>query len=585
MTKVYAALKIALLSFFIAFSVADADVILTVTGDNVNLRAIADGESEVVAQVSHGDILHADKFIAGDWVGVAVPSGVAVWVYAELVRDDVVAVSKLSVRSGPGITYRTVGMLLKGDKVVSHGTLNGWMKIDAPANCRVWISSKYVESADGSAKKMSVAPDMDSPIKPVAKVTPKPESVMPDPVLKPMPKLENIVEPAPVPIPIKPKPLEKPEVTSSVNAVVPAVIPVVKSVIPMPESSTNISEELVLDPLVLPKKKEIKEPAPPRVLAPVKLNKPTKPEVGESGIIPDTESKTVLRLDKPIVKLEKEAVVTQGIDVAVASVIKVEEPISMPAKPIKVKEPKYQAVNKVSLIIEAKPFVPPVVDNIDVPKKEKSDESVVELDSMLATEELEDMGKIPATELEASSSSVIAVGQPLDVSSISEVIPTPELAVVPVMPEDKIKNIEPVVHKSLRPTGQARWGAHESDLSNDKPVVQATVKKNKYPVINPDDIPAGIDYKQLVSTMPQGKSVILTGHLKLASYILHRPSRYRLVGDDNNCYVVADNYNLDLLLGATIEITGKAYWIQGVRDMVVWTDDIKKILVLTGHPE
>jgi hypothetical protein len=85
----------------------------------------------------------------GDWLQVAPPDTVVLWVYSELIRDSQAAVSKVLVRSGPGINYRDVGQLAKGDKVAIKGaSASGeWLKIAPPAGCALWISRKYVEPA------------------------------------------------------------------------------------------------------------------------------------------------------------------------------------------------------------------------------------------------------------------------------------------------------------------------------------------------------------------------------------------------------------------------------------------------------
>ena len=53
---------------------------VVVTGDRVNLRAAAQGESEVVAQLSFGEELELHGSPADPWVAVAVPERCDVWI-------------------------------------------------------------------------------------------------------------------------------------------------------------------------------------------------------------------------------------------------------------------------------------------------------------------------------------------------------------------------------------------------------------------------------------------------------------------------------------------------------------------------
>lgn len=135
------------LTVLLGGAVANARTKLRVTGDRVNLRALADSTSEIVGQVSTGDILMADS-ADGEWFAVSPPSETDVWVYRELVVDGVVAVTKLRVRSGPGISYRPVGRVTRGDRVEERGVQGDWLKIAPPPDCTVYIHRDFVERAD-----------------------------------------------------------------------------------------------------------------------------------------------------------------------------------------------------------------------------------------------------------------------------------------------------------------------------------------------------------------------------------------------------------------------------------------------------
>jgi len=180
------------LAVLLASAAATARTKLRVTGDRVNLRALADSTSEIVGQVSTGDILYTEA-PDGEWLAVAPPPDTDVWVYRELVVDGVVAVSKLRVRSGPGISYRPVGRVSKGDRVEERGRQGDWLKIAPPPDCAVYIHRDFVERADAPAPavKKPPAPKPAPPPDPVTRaapaVTEPPQPVRPPPA-RPTPR-------------------------------------------------------------------------------------------------------------------------------------------------------------------------------------------------------------------------------------------------------------------------------------------------------------------------------------------------------------------------------------------------------------
>ena len=129
---------------------APADV--RVTGDRVILRALPNGESEIVGQVSAGERLVAPEGVQAGaaWVKVRPPDTVDLWIYAPLVKDGVVIADGTYVRPGPGLQFRAVGRLQKGTALTTRGPATGdWLRI-APVEgaCEVWISAAYVTVAE-----------------------------------------------------------------------------------------------------------------------------------------------------------------------------------------------------------------------------------------------------------------------------------------------------------------------------------------------------------------------------------------------------------------------------------------------------
>ena len=139
-----------------------------VAGDRVNLRAAPTARAEVVTQVQRGQRLATTGTRRDGWVQVVPPQGTIFWVYAQLIRDGVVGASRLNVRSGPGISYHSVGQLQKGAPVESLGSMGEWTKIPAPPGCFLWISETYVTGAS------AVAPPVVAAVAPASDGTPSP---------------------------------------------------------------------------------------------------------------------------------------------------------------------------------------------------------------------------------------------------------------------------------------------------------------------------------------------------------------------------------------------------------------------------
>jgi len=141
---------------------------MRVTANNVNLRAGPDLRAEVVSQASEDDILMAGR-VKDEWVQIQPPPDVSFWVYGELVKRSEVAVSRLQVRSGRGINYRSVSKLNKGTQLDIRGIKGEWLKIAPPKGSSLWISRKYVEEfVEEPVVKTIVKPVIEKkPVKPV----------------------------------------------------------------------------------------------------------------------------------------------------------------------------------------------------------------------------------------------------------------------------------------------------------------------------------------------------------------------------------------------------------------------------------
>lgn len=116
-----------------------------ITSDNVNLRARPDLRSETVGQLNADDEVKVRSRQEG-WVEIVPPDSVDFWVHRDFIVDDTVVVSKLNARSGASVNYNVVGSFSKNDTVQRRGSFGEWIKVAAPSDASLWISSDYVES-------------------------------------------------------------------------------------------------------------------------------------------------------------------------------------------------------------------------------------------------------------------------------------------------------------------------------------------------------------------------------------------------------------------------------------------------------
>lgn len=153
-----------LLSMALISAAVMADTRMRVTADSVNMRAKPNDTVETVKpQLNKGDQVMV-RNIVGDWAEIVPPRNADLYVYGEFVRDGSIQVSKLRVRSGPSISYKDVGMVNKGDKVVERGTFGEWVKIAPPPQTSLWVSTEYLEKASKPVEKQEKI----VPTKPIA---------------------------------------------------------------------------------------------------------------------------------------------------------------------------------------------------------------------------------------------------------------------------------------------------------------------------------------------------------------------------------------------------------------------------------
>ena len=131
-----------------------------VTGNNVNLRVSPSRKSEIVGQMQRGRLVQV-LLTDGDWCAIVPPPGIPAWVSAQYVKEGVVTVSRVNVRSGPGVSYGRLTYLRKGDVVSVLEKKDCWVRIELPPTGRLWVSACYI----GAPGESEAGPEEPSPPK------------------------------------------------------------------------------------------------------------------------------------------------------------------------------------------------------------------------------------------------------------------------------------------------------------------------------------------------------------------------------------------------------------------------------------
>jgi uncharacterized protein YraI len=197
---------------------------MRVKSANVNVRSGPGTRYEIVCQAGAGELVVVRR-TTDEWSEIDPPAGAKLWVYAELIEESAV-VTRVQVRSGPGISYRPVGKLEQGQTVTIHETVGEWARIAPPREASVWISSQFLESPN--------APP--APIKPVVsapKPPPPPKPVVTPVVIPRKPVRATPPKPAPAPQSVRSRPSS------------PAPAPVVEREKPVAASDPDLPAALV----------------------------------------------------------------------------------------------------------------------------------------------------------------------------------------------------------------------------------------------------------------------------------------------------------------------------------------------------
>lgn len=139
---------------------------------------------------------------------------------------------------------------------------------------------------------------------------------------------------------------------------------------------------------------------------------------------------------------------------------------------------------------------------------------------------------------------------------------------------------EPVA--DVRKPPMPRYAAGPTAASSDAPEPTAPPPASALTPSAPASagVPAVLAGRALVPGVVQGRQVSHEGRIRPSGLIWRRPSKYRLVRDDDKgrsmtaCYVLGNDEQLSAFEGRAIVIHGREYWLQGVRFSVVIPDRI-----------
>jgi uncharacterized protein YgiM (DUF1202 family) len=126
-----------------------------VVGNNVNVRAQATINSEVVTQLQDGNEVTVEEIILrtntkgqdpARWAQITYPTNATAWVHSSFIEaaNQTVKPRKLNVRSGPGESYTIVATLSAGDAVELVGSRDQWLSIRPPTGAKAFVAAKLL---------------------------------------------------------------------------------------------------------------------------------------------------------------------------------------------------------------------------------------------------------------------------------------------------------------------------------------------------------------------------------------------------------------------------------------------------------
>jgi len=139
------------------------DVTGTVKATNLNIRVLPGTSYAVIATLKKGDtvtiIAKKDK-----WIKIKAPKESSVWISTSCIKDDTI-VKETKLRAGPGISYNEFGTIKKGTKVKPLAEKRGeWVRLETPDELTAWTAADYVDvpqSANIKTEEVNLPPPPD----------------------------------------------------------------------------------------------------------------------------------------------------------------------------------------------------------------------------------------------------------------------------------------------------------------------------------------------------------------------------------------------------------------------------------------
>ncbi len=165
--------------------------------NNVNIRAQAAINSEIVARLKKGDkviVLEETTLKTPktdeppNWSKIALPEDADVWVHSSFIDPSTrkVTASRLNLRAGPGENYSILGRVDSGTEVHPLETKGVWLKIDPPPDAYAFVASHLIEKQE--ELPFPVAADTIQTPDPVTEINAPPDTVVSPPVEEEMSK-------------------------------------------------------------------------------------------------------------------------------------------------------------------------------------------------------------------------------------------------------------------------------------------------------------------------------------------------------------------------------------------------------------
>lgn len=141
----------------LAFAIPVVADTVVIRGDRVNVRSQPNLDGEVLAWMKRGETVETQGSAKDGFIRIALPSKVAVWVYAPLVdrTSHQVKAPEARLRVGPGRNYGELGVLKKGAALTEIRESDGWLQVEPPAGLSAYIGAQFIDASGAPAAKVA----------------------------------------------------------------------------------------------------------------------------------------------------------------------------------------------------------------------------------------------------------------------------------------------------------------------------------------------------------------------------------------------------------------------------------------------